>query len=158
MGKGYEKTAGLSETENLKLAFWEQFNNEAPKHSAFIKEFKLRKPQAQHWYDLGMGSSAYHLCMTLNTKNNCLSAGLYVNEDKDIIAKFKENEEQVAQTLGVSNPNEIEWRLDDNKKASRFLILHSMGDMNDKENWNDGCAWLCDMCVKIKQVVKEVLK
>ena len=82
----------------------------------------------------------------------------YGAEDKDIIAKFKENEEQVAQTLGVSNPNEIEWRLDDNKKASRFLILHSMGDMNDKENWNDGCAWLCDMCVKIKQVVKEILK
>lgn len=67
--KAMKKTAGLSETENLKLAFWEQFNNEAPKHSAFIKEFKLRKPQAQHWYDLGMGSSAYHLCMTLVKKN-----------------------------------------------------------------------------------------
>ena len=42
-----KKTAALSETENLKLAFWEKFNNEAPKHSAFIREFKLRKPQAQ---------------------------------------------------------------------------------------------------------------
>jgi hypothetical protein len=156
--KAMKKTAGLSETENLKLAFWEKFNDEAPKHSAFIKEFKLRKPQAQHWYDLGMGSSAYHLCMTLNTKNNCLSAGLYVNEDKDIIAKFKANEEQVANSLGISSPNEIEWRLDDNKKASRFLILHSMGDMTDKNNWNNGCAWLCDMCVKIKQIVKEILK
>ena len=96
--------------------------------------------------------------MTLNTKNNCLSAGLYVNEDKDIIAKFKANEEQVANSLGISSPNEIEWRLDDNKKASRFLILHSMGDMTDKNNWNNGCAWLCDMCVKIKQIVKEILK
>ena len=140
------------------MAFWEKFNDEAPKHSAFIKEVKLRKPQAQHWYDLGMGSSAYHLCMTLNTKNNCLSAGLYVNEDKDIIAKFKANEEQVANSLGISSPNEIEWRLDDNKKASRFLILHSMGDMTDKNNWNNGCAWLCDMCVQIKQIVKEILK
>lgn len=83
-----------------------------------MKDFKLRKPQAQHWYNLGMGSSAYHLCMTLNTKNNCLSAGLYVNEDKDIIAKFKANKEQVAKTLGISNPNEIEWRLDDNKKPA----------------------------------------
>ena len=62
--KAMKKTAALSETENLKLAFWEKFNNEAPKHSAFIREFKLRKPQAQHWYDLGLGSSAYHLCMT----------------------------------------------------------------------------------------------
>ena len=34
--KAMKKTAALSETENLKLAFWEKFNNEAPKHSAFI--------------------------------------------------------------------------------------------------------------------------
>ncbi|WP_418168033.1 DUF4268 domain-containing protein [Alistipes putredinis] len=156
--KAMKKTAALSETENLKLAFWEKFNNEAPKHSAFIREFKLRKPQAQHWYDLGLGSSAYHLCMTLNTKNNCLSAGLYVNEDKDIITRFKSTEELVSKILGIINPNEIEWRLDENKKASRFLILHPMGDMNDKDNWDNGCAWLCDMCVKIKQVVKEILK
>ena len=153
-----KKTAGLSETESLQLAFWEQFNNEAPKYSAFMKNFKLRKPQAQHWYDLGMGSSAYHLCMTLNTKNNSLSAGLYVHEDKEIIAKFKANEELVTKILGISDQNEIEWRLNDNKKSSRFLVLHSMGDMNDKDNWNRGCAWLCDMCIRIKQVVKEILK
>ena len=94
----------------------------------------------------------------INTKNNCLSAGLYVNEDKDIITRFKSNEELVSKILGIINPNEIEWRLDENKKASRFLILHPMGDMNDKDNWDNGCAWLCDMCVKIKQVVKEILK
>lgn len=156
--KAMKKTAALSETENLKLAFWEKFNNEAPKYSDFIKVFKLRKPQAQHWYDLGMGSSAYHLCMTLNTKNNCLSAGLYVNEDKEIITKFKSNGELVTKILGIADPNEIEWRLDDNKKASRFLVLHPMGDMTDRDNWNSGCAWLCEMCVKIKQLVNEILK
>ena len=76
--------------------------------------------------------------MTLNTKNNSLSAGLYVHEDKEIIAKFKANEELVAKILGISNQNEIEWRLNDNKKSSRFLVLHSMGDMNDKDiNDND---------------------
>ena len=69
-----------------------------------------------------MGSSAYHLCMTLNTKNNSLSAGLYVHEDKEIIAKFKANEELVAKILGISDQNEIEWRLNDNKKSSRFLV------------------------------------
>lgn len=103
-----KKTAGLSETENLKLAFWEQFNNVAPEFSTFMKDFKLRKPKAQHWYNLGMGSSAYHLCMALNTKNNRLSAGLYVKENKDVITKFKENEELVAKTLGISDLNEIE--------------------------------------------------
>ena len=156
--KAMKKTAGLSETETLRLAFWENFNNEALKHSSFMKDFKLRKPQAQHWYDLGMGSSAYHLSMTLNTKSNSLTAGLYVNEDKDIITKLMANEEQVAKMLGLSDPKEIEWRLDENKKASRFLVLHPMKDMNDRNNWNSGCAWLCDMCVRIKQAVKEVLK
>ena len=156
--KAMKKTVGHSETETLRLAFWENFNNEALKHSSFMKDFKLRKPQAQHWYDLGMGSSAYHLSMTLNTKSSSLTAGLYVNEDKDIITKLMANEEQVAKMLGLSDPKEIEWRLDENKKASRFLVLHPMEDMNDRNNWNSGCAWLCDMCIRIKQVVKEILK
>ena len=83
---------------------------------------------------------------------------MYLHEDKEIITKFKSNGELVARMLGIAAPDEIEWRLDDNKKASRFLVFHSMGDMNDRDNWNSGCAWLCEMCVKIRQVVNEILK
>lgn len=43
-------------------------------------------------------------------------------------------------------------------KGKSFPYSSSYGDMNDKDNWDNGCAWLCDMCVKIKQVVKEILK
>lgn len=156
--RAMRKNTTYTETDNLKLAFWQKFNEVAPNNVQFMKEFKLRKPQAQHWYDLGVGSSAYHISLTLNTKSNCLSAGLYINEDKTIFNKIFAEKQKVASILGVSKPEDIEWRSDDSKKASRFLILNHIGDMSDKSNWAAGCTWLCEMCLKIKQVVKEVVK
>ena len=59
--KAMKKSASLSESASLKQEFWQEFNNHADSNAAFVKNFKLRTPQAQHWYDLAVGSSAYHI-------------------------------------------------------------------------------------------------
>ena len=145
--KAMKRTAGLSETDNLKLDFWNTFNEHAISNAEFSKVFKLRKPQAQHWYDLGVGSSAYHICLTINTQKNLITAGLYINEDKSIFEKFKNSKDELGEIL---NENDIEWR--DAKKASRFVINTPM-DVMDKEKWLQGCEWLYDKCLKIKKAV-----
>ncbi len=141
------KKAGLSESDSLKLEFWQEFNNKADSHPAFIKTFKLRRPQAQHWYDLAIGSSAYHLDMTVNTHKNILTAGIYINDDKNIYLKLKNHAEDIEKALN----SKIEWR--DAKKASRFLVSIPF-DISKRDDWDKGFAWLYDMCLKIRNVVK----
>lgn len=146
-----KKNANLSVTANLKLEFWTAFNNNADKNVLFSKTFKTRKPQAQHWYDLSVGSSAYHICLTVNTQKSLLTAGLYIDDNKSIFEKFKTNESILKSILG----GEIEWR--DAKKASRFMASVSF-DINASDSWIEGFDWLYDKSIKIKEAVNKIMK
>lgn len=149
--KAMKKNANLSETANLKLEFWTAFNNNADKNVLFAKNFKTRKPQAQHWYDLGVGSSAYHICLTVNTQKKLLTAGLYIEEDKSLFEKLKTNEHALKSIMG----GEIEWR--DAKKASRFMVSTPF-DINISDNWSQGCDWLYEKSLKIKECINKIIK
>lgn len=148
--KAMKKTAGLSETDNLQLDFWQNFNENAKSNIAFSQNFKPRKPQAHHWYDLGVGASAYHICLTVNTQKKILSAGLYINEDKSIFEDFRKKESELETILG----GKIEWR--DAKKASRFMVNKSF-DLENRDNWKSGYSWLYDKCLKIKEAINKIL-
>lgn len=146
--KAMKKSSGLSESASLQQDFWQEFNNHADSNAAFLKNFKLRTPQAQHWYDLAVGSSAYHICMTVNTQKNVITAGIYINEDKSIYAMLKDHTSEIEKELG----SPVEWR--DAKKASRFIVFHPF-DIDKREDWAQGFAWLYEMCLKIKAVIKK---
>lgn len=149
--KAMKKSSQLTEGESLKLKFWEAFNENATTNALFLKTFKLRKPQSWHWYDLSVGSSAYHIDMTVNSQKGILTAGLYIHEDKSLLEKFKDQEELLKKELGT----EIEWR--DAKKASRFIISTPF-DISDSSTWETGFAWLYEMTLKIRKLVKQIDK
>lgn len=81
-----------------------------------------------------------------------------MNDDKRIIAKLRAQEEAVVRILELASPLDIEWRLDENKKASRLVVAYFIKDIINKDDWEEGCKWLCDMCVKIKRMVITLLK
>lgn len=150
--KAMKKIANLSDSENLKLSFWQSFNSNASSNNEFIKNFKLRKPQPQHWYDLGVGSSAYHIDLTVNTQKNRITAGIYINDDKSVYKKFVDSETRLKE---IFECKEIEWR--DAKKASRVLV-NTPFDINDSDKWENAFKWLYDKCLKIKAAIKEIDK
>ena len=149
--KAMKKSTALTESTALKMEFWQEFNNSAGVNKDFLKVFKLRRPQAQHWYDLAIGSSAYHLDMTVNTQKGVLTTGIYINEDKSIYEKFKEHTSEIETALGTT----VEWR--DAKKASRFLVSTPF-DISKRENWQNGFEWLYDMSLRVRKIVKEIDK
>lgn len=149
--KAMKKSAQLTSGESQKLKFWEAFNENAANNGAFMKIFKLRKPQAWHWYDLSVGSSAYHIEMTVNSQKCILTAGVYINDDKSLLEKFQSQEELLKKELD----SEIVWR--DAKKASRFYISTPF-DISDSSAWDNGFAWLQETTCKIKKLIKQIDK
>lgn len=69
-------------------------------------------------YDLSVGSSSYHICLTINTQKKNLGAGIYIPDDKEKFAMFKEYTKQIEQLVG----GKIEWR--EAAKATRFMTLY----------------------------------
>ena len=136
---------GLSDTDLLKLEFWTGFNDAMSNNDTFKHHFRSRKASPQHWYDLSIGSSAYHVCLTINTQKQCIGADIYIDDDKELFAQFKCHKDEIAAMLN----SEVEWR--EAKKACRFCIST---DINPKkrESWPRAYNWFLEKAVIYKEI------
>ena len=142
-GKG-----GMSDTSLIQLKFWEEFNAQAVNHTAFTKEFSVRKANPQHWYDLSVGSSVYHICLTASRQKHELTAGIYISDNKDFFHLLKNHAEELEAEMGCK----IEWR--EASKACRFVTYRPF-DMDDKSQWLEALNWLYEISIVIKKAVKK---
>ena len=139
---------GLSDTDLLKLEFWTGFNDAMSNNDEFKHHFRARKASPQHWYDLSIGSPAYHVCLTINTQKQCIGVDIYIDDDKELFAQFKSHKDEIAAMLN----SEVEWR--EAKKASRFCIST---DINPKkrENWQKAYNWLLEKAIIYKEIASK---
>lgn len=146
--KQMKNADGLSETKQLQLHFWQQLSEFIKSNSSFSKEFSPRKAQPQHWYDLSVGSSSYHIGLTVNTQKNLLGTEIYIPDDKEKFAVFKKHAQEIENLIG----EKVEWR--EATKATRIITLHSC-DINIEDQWNDAFNWLMDKALVFKRIVKQ---
>ena len=138
----------LSETKQLQLNFWQQLAETIKSNEAYAKEFSPRKAQPQHWYDLSIGSSSYHIGLTVNTQKNRLGAEIYIPDDKEKFAMFKGYAQQIEDMIG----GKVEWR--EATKATRIITLHSY-DISNEAKWNDAFEWLMNKALIFKKIAKQ---
>lgn len=147
--KTMKTVEGLSDTKKVQLKFWQAFNDYAYNNVEFKKVFSKRKPQPQHWYDLSVGSSAYHIVLTANTQKKLLGADIYINDDKDLFEKFKIQKGAIESELGI----ELEWRTA--TKDCRIIALNN-GDIKKSENaWPGYFDWFCEMALKLREIIRK---
>lgn len=70
--KSVKAVEGVSDTKKLQMEFWQAFADYAFANTDFAQQFKKRKAQPQHWYDLALGRSVYRLGFTVNTQKSAL--------------------------------------------------------------------------------------
>ncbi|MCH3924224.1 MAG: DUF4268 domain-containing protein [Bacteroidales bacterium] len=147
--KTMKNIAGLSNTKRLQLNFWQNFNDYADNNRDFTKIFSLRKPQAQHWYDLSVGTSAYHICLTVNTQKKLITASIWINDNKDLFQKFLKEKEDIEKDFN----SKLYWN-NDATKSSTFGITDNI-DISQENNWKNAFDWLCEMSIKLKFIVNK---
>ena len=149
--KTIKSMEGMSETDRLKLEFWQAFNAQMENNPSFQREFNLRKPQPCHWYDLSLGTSAYFINLNINTQKKKIDAGLYLREDKELFHKFQEQSEAFRQAVS----KDVEFR--DAGKSSRILVYHSI-NVKDRTKWEEAANWMFETALKFKNIVNEIDK
>ena len=149
LGETKTTSIRISETSSLQLEFWNKFNENAYINDEFLQMFKLRKAYAQHWYDLSIGSSNYHLCMTASRQKRELSIGIYIPDNKSLFNLFKNHSNDIEEALGYK----LEWK--EASKATRFLTTKNF-DLDSKEQWREAFDWLYNMCLRFKNALKHI--
>jgi cellulose biosynthesis protein BcsQ len=145
---GVKTIEGLSDTDLLKLEFWNGFNDAMSNNDEFKHHFRARKASPQHWYDLSIGSSAYHICLTINTQKQCIGADIYIDDDKELFAQFKSHKDEITAMLN----SEVDWR--EAKKACRICIST---DINPKkrEAWPKAYNWFLEKAIVYKEIANK---
>ncbi len=144
--KSVKAAEGLSDTKKLQVEFWQAFCDYAFAKPEFSKYFKARKVQAQHWYDLSLGKSAYHLCFTISTQKRRAGVEIYINDDKPLFYKFKELRSEFEHDFGSS----LEWI--EASKACRILALKNTDIKKGTEGWPSIFDWLIDAALKLRNI------
>ena len=150
-GKQMKSITNLNDREQLLLSFWSNFNDYMSKNSEYIKHFTIRKAQAQHWYDLSVGNSSYHICMTASVQKKRLSCGIYIPDDKELFHLFEENKDIFFKAFN----EEGDWK--EAAKATRIMIYKSI-DISDESLWQSAYDWFLENAIKFKQTAKKVDK
>jgi hypothetical protein len=134
------------------LSYWQTFNEYIDENSI---QFRKRKPQAQHWYDISIGTSTAWLAMSARLRNADLGCELYIGATnaKAIFYALKKDMAAIESEIG----EELEWMDLPNAKASRIIIRTSI-DPNDREQWADAYAWYIDISQKFKLAFAERVK
>lgn len=146
--KQMKNVVNLSDTKQLQLQFWQQLAEYIKTHEDFAKDFSPRKAQPQHWYDLSIGSSSYHIGLTVNTQKNRLGAEIYIPDDKEKFAMFKDHKQEIEDLIG----SHVEWK--EATKATRILT-HVSFDIDKNKDWDKAFEWLMGKALIFKKISKK---
>lgn len=141
----------LTDTEKLKLDYWTSFAEYAFADGSFSKMFRRRNPSTDHWYDVSMGSSEYHMAFLMNTKKNILAIEIYINNNKELFQEFFSEKDRIETKAGLK----LDWRELPERKASRILY-ETKADFKNKDKWNEQFEWIMENAVKIAKAFKSI--
>jgi len=141
----------MSDTMIFKLNYWTAFSEYVFEDQDFSRLFNKRKPNTDHWYDLGAGSSEFHFSFLLNTKRNVITVSCYINNNKELYNYFYSHKEKVENIIGA----ELDWRELPDKKSSRILIEKSV-DLKNEDRWIEQFDWMKEMGIKFYEAFKSL--
>lgn len=148
--KASSAKSDLTDTKILQLDFWSKFGEYAQEVGS---KLKLRKPRPQHWYDISIGSSEGHICLTCNSQNNLLGCEIYIWKSKELYFGLEAYKKDIEKELGLN----LEWMELEGRKAYRIKLSRE-ADINEKERWEEYFKWLNENANKFNIVFGRYFK
>ena len=150
--KEIKKTTAANPTQQLRLEYWQEFNDYAFQHVGFSKAFNKKKPSTDHWYSLSIGSSACVISILRIQKRNELDVEFYINDDKELFGLFFAHKAEIESDMRMA----LDWRELPEKKASRIIAAKKV-ELDNREKWTEQFDWAMDVCVKMKKTFKKYI-
>ncbi len=131
--------------DTLKLEYWTEFTSFISDHKVDIK---IRKPQAQHWYDVTLGKSWAHFVLTLRTNHKDIGCELYMGDEnaKELFHFLIEDKEAIESVVS----SDLEWNELPEGKASR-IVQRAKIDPVINENWDQCFHWYVKSVAKFRE-------
>jgi hypothetical protein len=140
----------LTDTKISQFEYWTKFSEYLKENSKILK---ARKPRAQHWYDLSIGSFDAHIGLTINSRENEIACELYVKEDKNLYYFLEQKKEIIEKELSCK----LIWMPLEGKKASRIKVVRE-ADILNSEDWSIYIDWMKNSAESFYKVFGKFIK
>jgi hypothetical protein len=128
-----------TDTKLLQQEYWQGLKDYMEDNKSFVK---MQNPLLQHWTNIAIGKSNFHLSASVNSRDNSINIWLNIMGEQ-----AKENYEklyEVAYENSLSEVNkDLVWDKMDGRKMS-VVMLKSSADFSNKTDWTKQFAWFKD--------------
>ena len=143
--RGTGSESEQTETKTRQLEFWQQLKQYGAENHP---QLKLRRPAAQHWYDVAIGRSDCHACFTILSREDKVGCELYIPNSKELFAKLLAHKNEIEKELGLEG--KLDWQELPERKASRIRTFTPF-DFDDDGTWQNAFQWLALNYIKFKK-------
>lgn len=143
----------LTDARVLQLDFWQRLKSFGESEDRY-RSIRFRKPLAQHWYDISLGSSDCHVALIANTRGRTIGCEIYIPDAKAFFHRLKEN--QAAIDARLSGTGNLDWQDLADKKAARIRTTKTFDITADDSE--EGFRWLLDGYTAFREAMKPYLR
>lgn len=126
--------------------WWKAFLNYTDMHSTYKKLIGKRTASHYHYMNFGLGSSQYHIYISVTMKNKIM-IGIWIDNNKELFKHFHAKKEQIEAELGFS----MDWSYLEGRQASHIDIC-SEADVSKPANAVESFKWYCEHIAALKRV------
>lgn len=138
-------------TDNAKtcLRFWTDFCKYATAQSAFSAELKTRKPQPQNWMDFSVGKSGVWLSASVSSYYKTMRVSICVAPKCEVRDLVLDSVSELSKAMNA----EIKV----GSGQIKTLKITRAFDMADEGRWDDAFKWYCEMLLKYKHQLQNLM-
>jgi hypothetical protein len=145
-------TQNVTDTKLLQQEYWQALKDYMETNKSFVK---MQNPLLQHWTNIAIGRSYYHLSASVNSRDNSINIWLNIlgEQAKDNYEKLYEAAHE--KSLAEVNKDLI-WDKMDGRKMSA-ATLKTKGDFTDKNDWPNQFKWYKDNLERFTKYFKPII-
>ena len=128
-----------TDTKLLQQKYWQGLKDFMEAKKSFVK---MQNPLLQHWTNIAIGRSNFHLSASVNSRDNSINIWLNIMGEQ-----AKENYDKLYETAYEKSLTEVNkdlvWDKMDGRKMSA-VMLKVQGDFADMNEWENQFQWFKD--------------
>lgn len=145
-------TPPATETKLLQHEYWQELKNFMEEKKSFVK---MQNPLFQHWTNIAIGRSNFHLSATVNSRDNSINIWLNIMGEE-----AKENYERLYSLAYEKSQVEVSknlvWDKMDGRKMSA-VMLKLTADFTDRNDWTNQFIWFKDHLESYMKCFKPII-
>jgi len=143
----------VTETKLLQQEYWQSLKDYMEENKSFVK---MQNPLLQHWTNIAIGRSNFHLSASVNSRDKSISIWLNILGEN-----AKENFEKLHERAFTNSliviSNDLVWNKMDGRKMSA-VILKRDADFFKKSDWINQFIWFKEYLEKFTKYYKPIIK